>query len=98
MCCFAGGGGFNDAEVQKLRKALADLQEVSAEDKELISTQSALLDELEEECSSLKAFKAEAEETIAELRSAGDDMSSYETMIERLTEDNLELTAQVRET
>eukprot|EP01031_Cornospumella_fuschlensis_P006546 gene6546-8139_t len=85
------------AENGKLKEALVILNENYKNDKELLEEEKLKALELSVQNDELLSFKAEAESQIEELKATVDSMSSFEDIIEKLTNENMELQTQVKD-
>lgn len=84
-------------ENEKLRDALRRLNDQSIKDKDTAQLQTIKINELTKESEELKSYKIRTEGEIEELKHSVDSMSAFESMIEKLTNENLELSATVEQ-
>jgi dynactin 1 len=82
-------------ENNKLREALRRLHTQSTADRSELEALKAAREGERSELDSLRKFKENAEGEMAELRQAVDAAASYESLIESLSEKNLDLTQKV---
>ncbi len=84
-------------ESEKYKDALVRLAEASNRDREQLKVLGERVIELEKMVTDLEKYKHQAEFELDELRQNVDSMSSFEILIEKLTNDNSELAARVTE-
>lgn len=77
----------------KLREGLRRLNDIAVKDKEALRETSMLLEERERQCEELLEWRVDAEYSIADLQETVEASASFEAMIEKLTDQNLELSA-----
>ncbi|RYH16940.1 hypothetical protein EON65_29315 [archaeon] len=85
------------SENAKLKDALFILNENYKKDKDLLEEEKLKSLELSVQSDELLSFKAQAESQIEDLKATVDSMSSFEDIIEKLTNENMELQSQVKE-
>ena len=80
-------------ENDKIREGLRRLHDISVKDKEDLRESLIAAEESRRQCIELDQWKTDAEFIISELRETVDASSSFEAMIEKLTDQNLELSS-----